>query len=558
MIRSLKLSILACLVVVAAFALPKSGMAQAGDPYFYVSPASGTFNPGDTFKVTALVASPDQSINAVGSVLVYPPDLLEVANISNSGSVVGVWLRNPESSATSGRISFEGIIVNPGYQGNGGKLFEVTFKAKAGGLAAVGFDDGKILANNGEGTNVIGSSRGGQYTLTTEPIISAAPPKPVIVSPNHPNQSGWSNKSSATFQWTIPTGVTGESFVFNSTAGTIPPEKSSGLDTSKDFGDLKEGVYYFHLRFENSLGWGPTTHYKIQIDLTPPETPKIDLPDAPETENPMPTINFTSKDALSGIEGYEILLHGPDGEQKIISTDNSKVLPKLKPGKYAITVIATDKAGNTASADAAISIKQIVAPSITDYPRSILPGETLVFKGLCLPRSQVIFTLTRDDGFQDQHDLRSGDESSYVAVWPRLLDVGNYTVSAKQINQLGAESGPSESVHFEVARPVILFQIGSIRFDATSLIISMSLFALLLFTLIIYEYVFAFLRRKKLVKMLTESYHTIHREFLKLRQEADSIPVSQLGPMEMIKEDLASTEDKIEAEIANVTKRARR
>ena len=55
----------------------------------------------------------------------------------------------------SNRISFEGVILNPGFQGNNGVIFQVTFLAKKAGLVSLTFNEGSILANDGLGTNVL-------------------------------------------------------------------------------------------------------------------------------------------------------------------------------------------------------------------------------------------------------------------------------------------------------------------------------------------------------------------------------------------------------------------
>jgi hypothetical protein len=76
----------------------------------------------------------------------------------------------------------------------------------------------------------------------------------------------------ATFRWApppSPSGLTGYSWVLDTAADTVPPEKSLGTALETEFKGLAPGRYVFHLRARNGAGqWGATSH--VPIELTAP------------------------------------------------------------------------------------------------------------------------------------------------------------------------------------------------------------------------------------------------------------------------------------------------
>lgn len=141
-----------------------------------LSPASGSYGVGGIFTVQVVVSSIDQALNAVSGVLSFPPDKLSVVSVSNVGSVVNFWIREPTFSNTSGTVSFEGVVVTPGYQGARGAVLSITFQGKAAGTVLVQFSESAVLANDGIGTNILANIQAGQYLLSvTRPGVPAVP-----------------------------------------------------------------------------------------------------------------------------------------------------------------------------------------------------------------------------------------------------------------------------------------------------------------------------------------------------------------------------------------------
>ena len=171
--NNLKSVVLATVCAIAVFLIPHSSIAAR----IIVSPSSASVTQGKTVTVNIMVSTPDASMNAVSGTLTYPTDLLSVVSTSTSGSVLGQWLppgaTGPQKS--SGSLKFEGVSLG-GYQGTGGKLFSVTFKALKEGAASLSIANSSILANDGAGTDITAPPTNGQITVT--PAVVKEPEKP--------------------------------------------------------------------------------------------------------------------------------------------------------------------------------------------------------------------------------------------------------------------------------------------------------------------------------------------------------------------------------------------
>lgn len=120
----------------------------------FFSPEAGTYDVGKTFTVSIVVAS-DEALNAVGVHILFPPDKLQVVALSKGGSILTTWAQDPVFSNTAGMIDFEGVIPAPGYTGASGKVLSITFRAQQAGSAAVSIIKGSVLANDGNGTQIL-------------------------------------------------------------------------------------------------------------------------------------------------------------------------------------------------------------------------------------------------------------------------------------------------------------------------------------------------------------------------------------------------------------------
>ncbi len=179
---------------IAVFALLAAQAASAATAYF--APSSGIREIGATFTVSVNVSSPDQAINAADVVVGFPTDRLQVLSTSKGGSIISFWVEEPSFSNADGTVRLQGVIPNPGWKGSGGRLLSITFRAKSEGSASLRFISGSVLANDGQGTNVLQSFGAATFSIVAAsqaPTVEGGepPPAPVITAANFPDQDAW-------------------------------------------------------------------------------------------------------------------------------------------------------------------------------------------------------------------------------------------------------------------------------------------------------------------------------------------------------------------------------
>lgn len=343
----------------------------------YLSPGSGSYKVNQTFSVSVLVSSPDQAINAVSGTFSFPIDKLEITGVSTSGTKVSLWVQEPSFSKTAGTVNFEGIILNPGYTGSGARIININLRAKSAGTANTKFLGGSILANNGEGTNVLSGGRGGTYTITSpdEPKTPETPKEtkpsevvekpaailsaPVINSDNFPDPTKWYSNNSSKFSWTLPAETKSVYLLIDNKATSEPFVAYSPAISEKSVENMEDGIWYLHAYFANSNRRSLTTHFPFRIDSVAPTIEKLEIVPSPKEEPNRRDVLIEAKDSLSGIEYYEMKLNGQEPE--IWQDDGSHIYRKrdLSFGDYTLTVKAFDKAGNYAEKSIIFHIKAV-------------------------------------------------------------------------------------------------------------------------------------------------------------------------------------------------------
>ena len=121
----------------------------------FFSPSSGTYNIGDAFAVSLYVSSPDQAENASQGTIHFPPDKLQVTSLGKSDSTYTIWVQEPFFSNAYGTVQFAGVVPNPGFVGQRGKVITVNFKVIGSGTAKINVAKGSVLANDGSGTQIL-------------------------------------------------------------------------------------------------------------------------------------------------------------------------------------------------------------------------------------------------------------------------------------------------------------------------------------------------------------------------------------------------------------------
>lgn len=345
-----------------------------------VSTDKSQYQVGDVITARITLNSGDQSSNAVSGILAFPADKLKIIALSKSGSIINLWVKEPSYSASS--INFEGIILNPGYNSNGGRIVTATFTAKSPGAVSLYFSDGQILANDGNGTNILKNLIRVSFTIIPKaiptekapeiapaPVIAGnPPPAPTIISLTNPDENKWYKEPTPQLSWVSSNDIMDVSYILDREISTVPPATPMGLMSYfKPQNPLPDGIWYFHLRLRNASGWGPSATYSLKIDSTAPEMLAID---EIKTYSALGRAKFVfdSTDKLSGLDHFEFMVDGGDA-QTIVSAGlhNYFEAPLLAPGRHLLTVRAYDQAGNIAEKVLEFRVQSDFLKTILDF-----------------------------------------------------------------------------------------------------------------------------------------------------------------------------------------------
>jgi len=349
-----------CLVSVSCL-LPLA--VRAAGASLYYSPASGTFFVGSTFDVSVFINTGGENVNAVQVDIKFDPTKLQVASPTAGKSFIEVWVSQPTYSNVKGEMNFIGGVPTPGINTSAGLVSTVTFRAIAPGETTVLFlASSKVLRNDPEGTNILTSTGRGVYNLVIPP-----PEGPRIFSTTHPDTNKWYKDNNPTFCWEKEEGVGDElrssspfasarvtdfSYSFDQDPKGIPDNVSEGDYTCISYSEVKDGIWYFHVKAKKAEVWGGTSHYLVQIDTTPPAIFIPTVEPSPKTTEKQLLISFMTTDALSGISYYELKYIDISPEKKeeevgfFREVFSPYKLPSLEVGKYLVVVRAYDVAGN--------------------------------------------------------------------------------------------------------------------------------------------------------------------------------------------------------------------
>lgn len=456
------------LFVLAFFIMPYVSSAAS----LSVSPSTGTYKVSDTFSAYIIVNSQGQAINAVSVKLSYPTSLLKVVSVSKTDSIINYWVQEPTFSNSNGQVFLEGVVVNPGFSGSNGKVLKVTFEAKASGVAQLNYVLSSVLANDGLGTNVLNSSSKASYTIgdtapvSTTPGSSATPAPIFVTSSTHPDPNEWYNVRDLQLNWKIPSIVTSISYDLDQTVSTNPGSTADQKVTTYSKNNLNDGTWFFHLRARNETGWGAVSHFRVQVDTTPPQYVSV----VSEGEKEGKTIfKISAKDSTSGIKNYEVRIDGGDAIFVPGSDTATFTAPILVVGEHTIFVTAYDFAGNHIANSIEFQSTGLVPPKLIEYPNELKSSEYLKVTGLSAPNHDVILTLVRQSQKKgiteeiyyfskgtkvdlpvEKKLVRTGPDGVFRYTWEKKFLAGSYRLYAIAVDKEGNESAPSEQVTFDV------------------------------------------------------------------------------------------------------------
>ncbi len=383
--------------------------AHAAGATLKLSPSSGVYEVGALVDISMIVDTGGEAINAVAATLQFPADKLQVVNPAASTSFISIWVTAPTYSNTDGTVTFQGGLPNPGIKTSAGVISTITFRVKAPGPVTLKYaPSARVLKNDGQGTNILTA------TSTAEIVLKVPPPAgPEVSSPTHGDQNSWFNNSQIQFVWTGIEAAIGYSYIFDQSPKTIPDETSDSTATAVSVQASSDGVWFFHLRAKTET-WGGVTTFPVQIDTTPPAGFSPLLDKKVITTEDIPSVRFTTTDAASGIDHFEIKVLAKDQQQSGVNTlfiegASPFTLTKLPAGDYSVIVKAIDRAGNAIEG---ILNTKVISGGLPFYARvpflqnPAIANVVLLVLGL-LALALIVITLLRRLRLRStfQHDL---------------------------------------------------------------------------------------------------------------------------------------------------------
>jgi len=311
------------------------------------------------------------------------------------------------------------------------------------------------------------------------------PARPVLQVSLYPDPERWNNLvSKFTARWDLPNDVTDVSTLLDKNP-ISNPARSEGLFNNKEFPRLEDGVWRLHVRFKNSVGWGPTAHYRLAIDTSPPLPFEIISDEGVSTGIPNPTIRYKTGDALSSVK-YLLRI---DGEKTIETKEDSYKLPVLKPGKHSIRVQAVDEALNSTEKVLEIDILPISSPTISSISDRAFLGEgDINVSGAALPDVKInlfVRNISKETVYSES--VMSDENGGWSARILNHFKKGKYYVAAIAEDERGASSLEVNSDIFTVReRP--LFTIGSLEITQTFFVFALLLLILSGIAILIFLY----------------------------------------------------------------------
>ncbi len=562
--------------------------ASASAASLSLSPGSGNYAPGATFTVRMTVNSQGQSINAADGTLKFDPSQLSVVSATRAGSIFNLWVTEPTFSNSAGTVTFSGGLPS-GYTGSGGNIMSVTFKAKGSGTTKVSITGGSVLANDGQGTNVLSSSGSASFTIqaaapapapTTptpsapadeeeEEVVEYTPPAntpaaPKVTSDTHSDPNAWHQAKQATLQWELPSGITAVRTLLDDRSSSIPTKVYDSPIRTITL-DLDDGVSYFHVQFKNADGWGKVAHYRLAVDSAKPTGISISQSDDVDKNAPEQKFIVAVEDAASDVLRFKVQLDGNEPfEFKKENKDASIPISGLTPGYHTVTIEGFDAAGNSIIGTHSFTIEAFEAPVFTEVPIEINAQVIPVIKGTTRPNATVDITLTEKGGESKTYQVKSDEAGNFTFIPDSRFKDGVYELTARAIDQYGAQSNVTEPVKIAVQQPGLI-RIGFLLVSALSVIIPLILLAGLAVAATWYMVMYLRRLRRKIRIESIEALEIMRREFKQLDSEltkqelalAESRKTKKLTGAEQsmiatIRNMLISSEKKVEKEMLDV------
>lgn len=449
-----------------------------------MSPSSSHVKVNNLFTVKILVNTQGKAVNNIESSLNFPNDLVEVVSVDSKSSLFTLWVEQPHFSNSSGVVSFNGGITNPGFTGSGGTLLSVVLKAKKEGVASLFFSGAAIRENDGLGTDILSGQNSADIVIgdpqkQEPPETKTEPPKEEVKkeettkkeekkvseeetflglsvsSPSHPSSDMWYQLKNAIFVWNNTKSINTLQVGLSRQPGSIPTKNIAVDSEKREVNDIDDGISYFNIRYKNDTGWSEVSSYKLQIDSEPPYDLSLV---AKSEENGGIKLLYNAQDDSSGIQSFELKVDKGEAFALPLSKENGFVLP-LTLGKHDLELLVKDKAGNQSSYTTTVTVAATQAPTITFYSPQVKFKEDIYIRGQSsYAKANVSLTVRSPHGVVQNYDVNTDETGKFAFSSEPASLAGEYEIWASVLNSDGTKGPVSERVKVIVLEKVSFFR----------------------------------------------------------------------------------------------------
>ncbi len=336
------------------------------EPQFVIYNSTLRFQPDQNIfdrafeqKIAIRLDSGGEAINAVQVIVDYDPAIVQVNDIVTANSLCGQqFFLKKNIDNKKGEVQITCGLPTPGFTGRTGTVAELMLQPVAVGAFALRFGSGtEVLANDGLGTNVLRAVTNGSYRITSLEMRQTAtnvPPGVIVFSPSHLNSERWYNVRRAQFTWPTVSGYQ-YAYVFDQSPTSTPRGGTVTWDGMVILNPDHDGIYYFHIAAKKGNTLGPISHFRVNIDATPPLPPVIQASKTKIKPGEVVRFQFSGSDALSGLQpNYYVKIDN----SIFIPTLSRLDIPFLENGVHTIGLRTFDNARNFSDANMTIEVSK--------------------------------------------------------------------------------------------------------------------------------------------------------------------------------------------------------
>ncbi|MEZ4200617.1 MAG: hypothetical protein R3B69_03475 [Candidatus Paceibacterota bacterium] len=328
------------------------------------APNSGIIDRDFEQRVSVLIESSGEPINAAGVQVDFDPTMIEVVDIVDNGGFCDAgFVVGREIDNENGTALYQCGTLSP-IRGETATFMELVIKPLATGNAELRFNEQTgVYANDGLGTNVLRTRTNASYQ------VREGGDGLIMFSQSHPNTTNWYNDTNARFSWRTTDSGTYYYTLSREQLTSRPGNVVATTDNSLTLPLPEDGIFYFHLWTDDDVTSAPII-YKIQSDKTPPTAPIVNASKKTVTPGELIRIELGASDATSGIERPYYYISYNNGIFFPVQSPFYTALPSV--GRHNITIRAFDNAGNYTDTTLAIQVVPGGSQSFFGGPAAVI------------------------------------------------------------------------------------------------------------------------------------------------------------------------------------------